>query len=60
MGYLRFIIGCVFAEYDLFKPIICIQNFLYKFSYKFDTVFYQFLGTGTLDITFMGRDKELK
>ncbi len=30
-----------------------------KFSYKFDTVLYQFLETGTSDITFMGRDQEL-
>jgi len=26
LGYLRFQIGCVFVEYDLFKPIISIQN----------------------------------
>ena len=26
MGYNRFQIGCVFAEYDLFKPTISIQN----------------------------------
>ena len=31
-----------------------------KFSYKFDTVLYQFLETGTSDITFMGCDQELK
>ena len=28
--------------------------------YKFDTVLYQFLGTGTSDRSFMGRDQELK
>jgi len=51
MGYLRFQIGSVFAEYDLFKPTISI--YIYEFSY-------QFLETGTSDITFMGRDQELK
>ena len=35
--------------------------YIYEFSYKFDTVFfYQFLETGTSDITFMGRNQELK
>ena len=29
-------------------------------GYKLDTVLYQFLETGTSDITFMGRDQELK
>ena len=33
---------------------------IYEFLYKFDTVLYQFLETGTSDITFMGRDQELK
>ena len=28
--------------------------------YNFNTVLYQFLETGTSDITFMGRDQELK
>ena len=32
---------------------------MYEFLYKFDTVFYQFLETGTSDITFMGHDQEL-
>jgi len=32
----------------------------YEFSYTFDPVLYQFLKTGTSDITFMGRDQELK
>ena len=34
--------------------------YIYEFSYKFDTVLFQFLETGTSDITFMGRDQELK
>ena len=61
LGYLRFQIGCVFAKYDLFKPTISIQNYIYiyEFSYK-DTVLYQFLETDTSDITFKGRDQELK
>ena len=33
---------------------------MYEFSYNFNTVLYQFLETGTLDKTFMGRDQELK
>ena len=32
----------------------------YEFSYKFYTVLYQFPETGTSDLTFMGRDQELK
>ena len=47
--------------------MICVNlPFLYKIVdilylfYKFDTVFYQFLATGTSDRTFMGRDQELK
>ena len=34
--------------------------YIYEFSNKFDTVLYQFLETGTSDITFMGLDQELK
>ena len=34
--------------------------YIYKFSYKFDTVLYEFLETGTSYMTFMGRDLELK
>ena len=63
MGCLCYQIRCVFAEYDLFKPIISIQNSIYiyidEFSYKFDIVFYPFAETGTPDITFMGRNQEL-
>ena len=33
---------------------------IFEFSYKFDTVLYQFLEIGASDITFMGRDQELK
>ena len=33
---------------------------MYKFSYKFDTVLYKFLETGTLDRTLMGLDQLLK
>ena len=29
LGYIRFQIGCIFAEYDLFKPTISMQNCLY-------------------------------
>ena len=28
-GHRRFQIGCVFVEYDLFKPTTSIQNFRY-------------------------------
>ncbi len=50
LGYRRFQIGCVFAEYDLFKPTIFIQKFIYiKFRILFGTVLYQFLETGTFD-----------
>ena len=34
--------------------------YIYEFSYKFDTVLYQFFEIGTSDITFMSRDQELK
>ena len=34
--------------------------YIYKFSYKFDTVLYQFLETGTSDGTLMGLNKPLK
>ena len=34
--------------------------YIYKFSYKFDKVIYPFLEKGTSDMTFMGRDRELK
>ena len=34
--------------------------YIYKFSYKFDTVLYEFLETETSDKTFMGCDHELK
>ena len=30
LGYLRFQIGCIFAEYDLIKPTISIQNCIYR------------------------------
>ena len=33
--------------------------YIYEFSYKFDTVLYQFFEIGTSDITFMSRDQEL-
>ena len=49
MGYSHFQIGCVFAEYDLFKPTTFIQLYTYEFSHKFDTVLYQFLETGASD-----------
>ena len=35
MGYRRFQIGFVFAEYDLFKPTIFIQNLVYTDFNKF-------------------------
>ena len=34
--------------------------YIYRFSYKFDTVLYQFLETGTSDKTLMGLDQLLK
>ena len=34
--------------------------YIYEFLYKFDTILYQFHETGRSDITFMGRDQELK
>ena len=37
-----------------------MKLFIYEFSYTFDIVLYQFLEKGTSDITFMGRDQELK
>mgnify|MGYP000845985572 CR=1 FL=1 len=41
---------------------ISIRNCIYKFDTVliFKTVIYQLLETGTSDITFMGRDQELK
>ena len=50
MGFRRFQIGCVFAEYDLFNTKTFIKKLhIYEFSYKFDTVLYQFLETETPD-----------
>ena len=61
MGYRHFQIGCIFAEYDLFKHIISITKlYVFDFLYKLDTILYQFLKTGTSDITFKGSDQELK
>ena len=61
LGYHRFQIGCIFAEFDLFKPTTFIQNSIdILFLYKFDKVVNQFLEKGTSDITFVGRDRELK
>ena len=39
VGYTRFQIGCVFVEYDLFKPTTFIQNCIYEFSDNFDTCY---------------------
>ena len=59
LGYI--IVFRLVAEYDLFKPMIFYTKFYkYKFSYKFDTVLYQFLKTGTLDRTRMGLGQLLK
>ena len=52
LGYDCFQIGCVFADYDLFKSLL--YKILYKFSYKFDTVIYKFLETRTSDRTLIG------
>ena len=44
LGYHRFQIGCVFAEYVLFKSYYVNTKFsTYQFMYKFDTVFMKFL-----------------
>ena len=40
MGYNRFQIGCVFAEYDLFKPTTFIQNCIYMNFRIISTQFY--------------------
>ena len=40
MGYNRFQIVSVFAEFDLFKHIIFTKFHIYRFSYNFDTVLY--------------------
>ena len=51
VGYNHFQIGCVFAEYDLFKPTnyFYTKFHIYRFSYNFDRVLSQFLETGTSD-----------
>ena len=52
MGYRGFQIGGVFAEYDLSKPTIFLQNLVYicRLLYNIYTVFvYQIFETGTLD-----------
>jgi len=49
VGYNRFQIVSVFAEFDLFKHIIFTKFHIHRFSYNFDTVLYQFLETGTSD-----------
>ena len=57
MGYRRFQIVCVFAEYDLFKKLEpYIKFYIDKFWYNFDTVLYQFLEAGTSDVTLLGLD----
>ena len=44
------LIGCVFAEYDLFNITNLIQkSYIYTFWYNFDTDLYPFLETGTSD-----------
>ena len=40
--------------------IFFTKLYIYKFSYKFDTVLYQFLETGTSDETLMGLNQLLK
>ena len=45
MGYHCFQVGCV--KYDLFNTKTFIQNCIYEFSYKFETVSYRFLKKGT-------------
>ena len=55
MGNRRFQIGFVFVEYNLFNTT---KLYIYEFSYKFDTVLYQFLEIGTSDIAFMGLDQD--
>ena len=47
----------LFAEYDLLKPRIFCKIYFFQFLFKFDTVLYQFLKTGTLDKTLMGLDQ---
>ena len=49
MRYRRFRICCLFAENKLSKPPIFIKHIIYIFSYKFDTVLYQFLDILNLD-----------
>ena len=55
------------ASFSMFVKIRTCFNAIFKGlymknerGYKLDTVLYQFLETGTSDITFMGRDQELK
>ena len=49
MGYSRFKIGCVFIEYDMFKPTTFIQNSIYmNFRMNLTLHFFcRFLETGT-------------
>ena len=51
--YRRFQIGCVFAKYDLFKKL---ESYIKFYINNFDTALYQFLETGTSDITLIGLD----
>ena len=39
LGYLRFQISCIFAEYDLFKPTVSIQKCTYM-NFRILTQFY--------------------
>ena len=55
------------ASFSMFVKIRTCFNAIFKGlymknerGYKLDTVLYQFLETGTSDITFMGRNEELK
>ena len=60
LGYLRFQIGCIFAEYDLFNPTISIQNCIYM-NFRINLiVLYKFLEKGTLVRTRKGSDQKLK
>ena len=60
MGYRHFQVGCVIVKYYFCNTTTFMQNCIYAFSYKFDTVLYQFLKTRTSDRCLIGIVKFLR
>ena len=58
--YLCFHGGCIFAEYDLFKSTISIQNCIYM-NFRINLTQFSCISISrdsNIDITFMGHDQD--